>query len=126
MTEPTFIHDVFLGHSFKDNAVVHASSSPTSPGRHPQGNPKGIPTIAQGCEVGRATLGELPPGFAQPQRGCAGSASSKPQPRWGWRDLLRLTQGSSCLATAGLEDTIPLGLPARTRRSAAFTPLHRP
>ncbi len=30
-------------------------------------------------------------------------ATTKPQPRWGWRVVARLTQGSSCLATLGLK-----------------------
>ena len=46
----------------------------------------------------------------QPQRGCGACRCLKPQPRWGCCRFVRDPQGSSCLATAGLEDTIPLGL----------------
>ena len=38
---------------------------------------------------------------ANPNGVAAASRPNPPQPRWGWRDFRRLTQGSSCLATLG-------------------------
>jgi hypothetical protein len=40
-------------------------------------------------------------GFPNPNGVAAFSRPNQSQPRWGWRDLRRLTQGSSCLATLG-------------------------
>src|SRR6266849_1219313 len=39
----------------------------------------------------------------QPQRGCSRVGNPRPQPRWGWLDPMRWTQGSSFLATLGFE-----------------------
>ena len=38
---------------------------------------------------------------ANPNGVAASARPAQTQPRWGWRDFLRLTQGSSCLATLG-------------------------
>ena len=39
--------------------------------------------------------------FLNPNGVVAALRQTQPQPRWGWLNLLRLTQGSSCLATLG-------------------------
>ena len=65
-------------------------------------------------------------GAGSGQAGCrVGRAGGKAtQPRWGLVLLWLQTQGSACLATAGLEDTIPLGLQNRrlVRCSARWQP----
>ena len=67
--------------------------------------PTGLQRLAQGCE-GRATLGE-PEEWPPTLKGLRPVAARRRtfrrwlQPRWGWADSGKLTQGSSSLATLG-------------------------
>ena len=61
--------------------------------------PTGLCNPAQGCEA-RATLGQRFAASSTPT-GLRRVAPGGPQPRWGWADSGRLTQGSSGLATLG-------------------------
>ena len=63
--------------------------------------PKGLCHSAQGCEE-RATLGTSAEDFPT-LKGLRHEIRPEPQPRWGWPDFSRLTQGSSCLATLGFK-----------------------
>jgi hypothetical protein len=100
-------------------------------------NPQGIQKSQRdsGSKPGVAR-NELPrersPQNYNPSWGCGGllDETELPQPRCGWKFHRTITQGSSFLATAGLTDTIPLGLKPgggtlAPLKLVALWPLHR-
>ena len=89
---------------------------PTSP----SAIPKGLCPPAQGCEQ-RATLGKGSPQRSTPTGLWPPSRHALPQPRWGWRLLAQLTQGSSLLATLGFETEPLWDSPARPTFTRATT-----
>ena len=76
-----------------------------------QGNiPKGLCHSAQRCpDAGGATLGIESQNKSNPNGVSSTARRDMMQPRWGSENFWTLTQGSLFLATAGLNDGIPLG-----------------
>ena len=67
----------------------------------PTSNPKGIVSSSPGLR-GTSYPGTMPAGVSTPT-GLRPVAVTAPQPRWGCAASVRITQGSSFLATLGFE-----------------------